>query len=174
MAAKLAVAKSGRLPVGSGVGLYGYDYDQQAKKRVTKEEGAVAVRLAFEWRLSRVNDYQIAVQLNELGFRTKQGARWQHRTVSRMLANESYAGVDYYGRFRWRRLEGNRVEVTPRPEDEVVRIEGFTPAIISRSVFDRAQELKCEPRAVVRAEKKSYLLTGFSRCLKCGAAVVGS
>ena len=174
MATKMAVARSGRLPVGTGVGLYGYDYDRVAKKRDINEAEAVAVRLAYEWRLAGMNDYQIAVKLNEMGFRTKRGKRWQHRTVSRMLANESYVGVDYYGRFRWRRLEGKKVEVTPRPADEVVRIEGFTPPIISRPVYELAQEIREEPRAVVRAGKKEYLLTSFSRCLTCDGPVSGA
>ena len=108
MSTKLAIAKSGRLPVGTGAGLFGYDYDRQNKKRSINEEEAVAVRMGFQWRLDRVNDYQIAVRLNLKGFRTKRGCAWQHRTVSRMLANESYAGVDYYGRYRWRRVEGKR------------------------------------------------------------------
>ena len=56
----------------------------------------------------------------------------------------------------------------------MVRIEGFTPPIISRSVFDRAQEVKCEPKALVRSDKKAYLVTGFSRCMSCGTPVVGS
>ena len=174
MATKKAAAKAGRMPVGTGVGLFGYDFDRETKKRVINELEAYVVRLGFGMRIARTNDYQIAVKLNEMGFRTKQGKLWQHRTVGRMLANESYAGVDYYGRYRWRRLEDKKVEVTPQPAEEVVRIEGYTPPIISRAVFERAQELREEPRAVVRAEKKEYVLTGFSRCLTCGGRVSGA
>ena len=131
--------------------------------------------MAFQLRLNRLNDYQIKSRLQELGFRSKRGEVLQHRTVSRMLSNESYVGVDYYGRFRWRKVEGNKKrEVTARPEEEWVRIEGFTPPIISRDVFDRAQDIKCEPSTRVISERKEYIMTGFSRCLTCASAVVGA
>ena len=171
---KAAIAKSGRLPVGCGAGLFGYDYLRNTKERVVNESEAAVVRLAFALALGGMNDFQIAQKLNEMGFRTKRGAKWEHRTVSRMVANESYVGVDYYGRHRWRRLEGNVREVTPRPEEEVIRIEGFTPPIISRAVFDSVQERKCEPRPRATPSKKAYLLTSFSRCMSCGLPVVGA
>ena len=104
MKAKRDIAKSGRMPVGGGAGLYGYDYDRVIKKRVINEAEAVAVRTAFELRLNRLNDNQIKSRLEELGFRSKKGKVLQHRTVSRMLSNESYAGMDYYGRCRWRKV----------------------------------------------------------------------
>ena len=175
MKAKRHIAKSGRMPVGGGAGQYGYDYDHVIQKRVINEAEAVAVRTAFELRFNRLNDNQIQSRLEELGFRSKKGKVLQHRTVSRMLSNESYAGMDCYGRCRWRKVEGTKKrEVTPLPKEEWIPIDDFTPPIISRAVFDRAQEIKCDPSTRVVSEKKQCVMTGFSRGSGCTAAVVGS
>ena len=54
MRGKAAVARAGRLPVGSGPGLYGYDYDKTAKCRTVRDSEASVVRvvrgLSEPWR----------------------------------------------------------------------------------------------------------------------------
>ncbi len=44
---KTAIAKSGRLPVGSGAGLYGYGYLRETKERVVNEAESAVVGIAF-------------------------------------------------------------------------------------------------------------------------------
>ena len=44
---KVAVAKNGRMPVGTGLGLYGYRYDKQTKKREVLDQEATTVRNIF-------------------------------------------------------------------------------------------------------------------------------
>ena len=57
---KAAVAKSGRLPNGTGSGLYGYDYDPALKIRVINEVEAAVVRRMFQWASIGVSVHQIA------------------------------------------------------------------------------------------------------------------
>ena len=171
---KAAVARTGRLPNGTGAGLYGYDYDKTNKVRVVKEVEANVVRMMFQWSCEGVSTYQIAVRLNERGIPTKRGSKWHPLGVRRILENRAYTGVQSYGEHRYRKVSGGKRTVTPNPASEVIRIEGFTPAIISLEVHELANERIKSRQAVVRESGRRYLLTGFVRCLLCGSRVVGA
>ena len=174
MRGKEAVARSGRLPNGTNTGLFGYDYDRVKMVRTINETEAIAVRLMFQWASEGVNTYQIAKRLNELNIRTKKGCNWHPLAVGRVLRNCAYTGVQYYGVNRYRKVSNKKRTVTPRPESEVIRIEGFSPPIISQELFEvvgeRLKVRQCQP---TKSDRK-YMMTGFSKCLKCGAPVVGA
>ena len=173
-AGKSAVARTGRLPNGTGAGLYGYDYDKTYKVRIVKEEEANVVRMMFQWACEGVSTYQIAVRLNELGIPTKRGSKWHPLGVRRILGNRAYTGVQFYGENQYRKVSGGKRKVTANPSSEIIRIEGFTPAIISVEVYELAQERMESRQAVVKESGRQYLLTGFVRCMFCGGRVVGA
>ena len=174
MRAKAEVAKSGRLPNGTNTGLYGYDYDKIAKVRTINETEAGAVRLMFQWASEGVSVYQIAKRLNQSNIRTKKGCLWHPLGVKRILDNPAFTGVQFYGVNRYRKVSNNKRSVTPRPAGEVIRIEGFSPPIITGELFDTVQErLKVQQCRATKSARK-YLVTGFSSCPKCGAPLVGS
>ena len=83
MRSKEKVARSGRLPNGTNVGLFGYDYDKIKKIRTIKELEAATVRLIFQLASEGVNTYQIAKRLNVQGIRTKMGCYWHPLGVRR-------------------------------------------------------------------------------------------
>ena len=174
MRGKEAVARGGRIPNGTGPGLFGYDYDPLTKKRTVKDEEAVVVRLIFQWAGEGVNRNQIAKRLNQLGYRTKRGFLWDASGVTRLLKNQAYTGVQRYGEKRYRSLGGGRRSVTKRAEGEVITVEGFTPPIISQAVFGLVQEKMGVGQARVTGAPARYLLTGFVRCAECGGRVSGS
>ena len=174
MRAKEAVARSGRLPNGTNSGLYGYDYDKTNKVRTVNETEAPAVRLMFQWSSEGVNTYQIAKRLNELQIRTKKGCLWSPLGVRRILRNCAYTGIQYYGVNRYRKVSNKKRIVTPRPESEVVRIEGFSPPIISQELFDAVQERMKVKQCTETVPDRKYMMTGFSKCLKCGSPIVGA
>ena len=94
--------------------------------------------------------------------------------VGRVLRNCAYTGVQYYGVNRYRKVSNKKRTVTPRPESEVIRIEGFSPPIISQELFEVVGErLKVRQCQATKSDRK-YMMTGFSKCLKCGAPVVGA
>ena len=174
MRGKRAVAESGRLPNGTGAGLYGYDYDSIAKVRTINEEEAVVVLQANLWAVEGVSVYQIAVRFNEKNIPTKQGKKWFPIGILRMLRNRAYTGVQTYGENRYRKKKGGGRTVTPRPEGEVVIIEGFTPQIISHELYSLVQKrLDCRQAKVERVTRL-YFLTGHLSCWECGGPVVGA
>ena len=71
-------------------------------------------------------------------------------------------------------MSNNKRSVTSRPANEVIRIEGFSPPIISQEMFDAVQERLKVRQCWANKSDRKYLLTGFSTCPKCGAPLVGA
>ena len=170
---KRAAAKEGRMPNGTGPGLFGYDYDKEHQVRTINEAEAVIVRMMFRWSAEGVATYQIGVRLNEKGILTKKGCMWQAAGVRRVLNNPAYTGVQPYGQNRYRKVKGNKRVVTPRPPEEEVTLVGYSPPIICKELFDRVQESLAIRQSKHTPSKHRYLLTGFAKCIKCGSPIVG-
>ena len=171
---KRKIAESGRLPIGIGAGLYGYDYDRQTKKRTVNEHEATIVMRMFKQYVEGRSLYAIARDLNESGVKTKRGCLWHPLTVRRIVENLCYKGETWYGKYRCTSVRGGKVERVERPESERIRVDGFTPRIVSDAVFGQAQDQLLMPKAQNRKPHKQYLLTGFARCELCAAPVVGA
>ena len=174
LAGEAAVAKSGRLPNGTGAGLYGCDYDPALKVRVINQAEAAVVRRMFQWASDGVSIHQIATRLNGNHIPTKKGSLWYQQSVKHLLSNRAFTGVQFYGQRRYRKVKGDKRVVTDRPESEWIRIDGFTPPIITAELFEAVQERLTIRQAMYRKPKNPYLLTGFMRCGKCGTPVVGA
>ncbi len=174
MRGKMQTARLGRLPNGTGSGLYGYDYDRVNKVRLLNEEEAVVVRQAFQWCYNGWTVYRIALRLNEMGIPTKRGKKWHPINVRRMLENPAYTGRHFYGRKRYRKVSGNKIEVTDRPESEWIQLEDFTPPLVSAEVYEAVHKrLEVQQARTVDGHRR-YLLTGFGRCPTCGTKIVGT
>ena len=171
---KDAVARSGRLPTGTGAGLFGYDYNKDTKTRTINEEEANVVRMVFKWASEGNSFFQIAVKLNDLNLPTKKGCKWQPLTIRRLLENRAYTGIQFYGENRYRKVKGGKREVTPRPSSEVILIEGFSPPIIFQELFDLVQSRLTFRQARMTKSQHRYLLTGYAKCMSCGSPVVGA
>jgi len=150
---KAAVARMGRLPVGTGAGLYGYDYDRTNRVRVVKEDEATVVRMMFEWASEGVGRYRIAMRLNELGLPTKTGSKWRPQGVGRVLENPAYTGIQFYAPKRTSKVRCRKLKDTANPSSEVIRIDGFTPAIISKELYDLVQDRVRARRTVVEGSE---------------------
>ena len=149
MRAREVIAKSGRLPHGSNAGPFGYDYDSIRKERTINEAEAAVVRLMFQWASQGVRTFRIARKLNAMDVRTRKGRSWRPTAVRRVLNNSAYAGVDFYGKSRSQKEGHHKRSVASRAADEVIRIEGFSPPIITAQLFEEVQQrLKpCQGRA---------------------------
>ena len=160
MEGKEKTALKGRLPCGGP--LYGYDYDSKEKIRTINEEQAAVVRLVFQMCFEGVSPFMTGVEVTERGIRGPRGGFLEARSILRILKNESYAGVDYYGLYRCRGSKGQKRTIIARKPEDVIRITGFTPPIISRELFDAVQE-RLKMRQAKSSSERTYLLTGFTR-----------
>ena len=169
MRGRRAVALAGRVPVGSPDGIYGYDYVKATKERVVNNDEAEVVKRIFRLFVDGWSMYRISKKLNEEGIPTKTGRRWQGSSIKAILANMSYIGIDYYGKTKVVLGSDGKKKVVTVPQEEWIEIRGYTTPIISKEVFEKAQERlgAIQERYGGRNERR-YMLTGIAVCGRCG------
>ncbi len=90
-------------------------------------------------------------------------------TVSRMLANEAYAGVMVQGKQRVVSYKvHDRVSV---PKEQWIRVQNAQPAIISAEQFEKVQALAEKNTRVTKKSGALTLFAGFLKCADCEKAM---
>jgi site-specific DNA recombinase len=179
MRGKAKRARSGRLPQGTGKGIYGYRYSHETGKREMDNTQATIVQRIFERFCDGEGCSKIASALNRDDVAAFAGGRWHPLTIRRMLLNETYTGRTTYRRTRaelTRNGPGSKRQrrVEPRPESEWIDVPGATPPIVSRALFAKAQTILHDPsRRLLGRPTRRYHLRGHLRCLICGTPMVG-
>jgi site-specific DNA recombinase len=167
---KQAVLKSGTLPQGCGIGIYGYRWDSATKKRIPLEHEAKVVQSMFQMVAGGKSVFSVARALNEASVPSKSGRKWEARTVSRIVRNPAYCGLTYFGQTS--RVNGKLVK---KPADSWVLLPDVTPPIITSDLFDDVQDKLAKSKELHPGRAKhDYPLTGFAVCDKCGSPLVGS
>jgi len=165
---KQAMLKNGKLPQGTGIGIYGYQWIKEYKKRIPIEREAKIVRRMFEMVAEGYSCFKIARILNEEGVRTKSGRKWEAPTVSRIVRNPAYMGITYFGQTSGKNRE-------KKPQESWYVLLDVTPAIISKEMFERVQTALTKSKELHPGKAKhEYPLTGFAVCGYCGSPLVGS
>ena len=165
---KQAMLKNGKLPQGTGIGIYGYQWIKEYKKRIPIEREAKIVKRMFEMVAIGDSCFRIARTLNEESIPTKSGKKWEARTVSSIVSNPAYMGITYFGRTSGKNRE-------KKPKESWYLLPKVTPAIISRELFERAQAALARSKELHPGRAKhEYPLTGFAVCGYCGSPLVGS
>ena len=165
---KQAMLKSGKLPQGTGIGIYGYQWIREYKKRTPIEREAKVVQRMFEMVAQGDSCFKIARTLNKETIPTKSGKKWEARTVSRIVRNPAYMGVTYFG-------QTSGKEHKKKPQESWHVLPDVTPAIISKELFERAQDALARSKELHPGKAKhEYPLTGFAVCGYCGSPLIGS
>ena len=107
----------------------------------------------------------IADRLTDKGYRARGGRPLASFTLQHILTNEALVGTLSYGK---RPRKGN-------PAQEVVRVAGFFPAILSEEEWDRLQERLTIRRESSRGKTHAsvYVLSGIAKCGSCGGPMAG-
>ena len=157
-----------------GVPLYGYSVGED-RHYIINEAEAPAVRMAFEMRFNRCGYGEIITALTDAGYRTRKGRIFTKNVLHDMLANEKYAGVFIYNRAAPAARDGKRNSHASKSEDQIIRIPGGMPAIVSREIFDGVQ-------LIMKADKHSgggrahakriYPASGLVYCAVCGSSMI--
>ncbi len=170
--------------VGKGKPPYGYTYaDGQF---IIVESEAAVIRMVYQWYIEGdesgsgpMVDERIARRLSEMRTPTpyekfvRHKARrvhtlgfWHGTQVRVILRNETYAGIWRYGK-----KIGKNGKCGKRPLEEQIAVN--VPAIISRAIFQAAQEQReYNKQMSKRNAKREYLLRGLITC-NCGYKMVG-
>jgi site-specific DNA recombinase len=162
----------------SGIDLYGYRRDKEARTRAVHEGEAAVVRQVFRWvGEDRLPISEVVRRLNESGTPPPSAGkvtyddpdrvpRWGKGAVQRILRNPAYKGEAYAWRYRRSKTNGRLI----RPEEEWIRLPGeVSPAIVSPELWQAAQDrLDSNTGAETRNQARPYLLRGHIYCGVCG------
>jgi len=171
MRGKLARLKEGKLPQGTGIGIYGYQWEKVTGCRTVIDAEANVVQNIFAMALRGDGFRKIALELNKAGIKSKSGSNWHPQTIRGILTNEAYTGKTYFRKTK--RI--SKTKVTSRPREEWIPLRNITPPIISEEMFSRTQEVLHQAKQARPIKQNSpYLLTGFIRCSKCGSRICGT
>lgn len=150
---------------------FGYDLGRSGEY-IPDQKEAPWVKKIFDLCASGYRPQQIARHLNEHGVRTKAGAMFSSSTVIRILENEIYKG-DYIMHKYY--VNAERKEVRNRGEVDAWYIKDDHPALVSRKLWDRAQEQLSVMReylstgSVVGAlDEETYPYKSQIFCAECG------
>ena len=91
----------------------------------------------------------------------------------KLVDNPAYFGLNYYGRTRSFRDKDGKRKTVERPKEEWVTIRGYTPAIISESLYNLVKKQHVEPPALNGPNMK-YFLSGRLLCGACGTSQTGA
>ncbi len=111
------------------------------------DENAPIVKRIFEMFVNeKLGRKKITKWLNSNNYKTSAGRSFQEKTVLDILRNEVYVGNIVYGKTRYEYIENeDSTKKTQRtvhlPESEWIRTENAHPAIITKELFNQAQEL---------------------------------
>lgn len=106
--------------------------------RTGRPEEIATVRWIFEaFVQSRINETDIARQLNARGIAHHRGTTWNNQMIGRILRDEAYVGNTLYNRTS-NKLRRQRVA---NPKAKWVRGEKAHEPIIPRNLFDEAQRI---------------------------------
>jgi site-specific DNA recombinase len=171
MRGKQALVKQGKLPQGTGIGIYGYQWDKTTGKRTIVEHEAKIVQKIFTMASRGSSFNKIATELNNQGIKSKSGSLWYPLTIRRILNNPTYTGKTYYGMSK----RVGKTKVVAQPQENWTLLPDITPPIITDEVFKQAQEaIKLAKQSRPVKPNAHYLLTSLVKCSKCGSPVIGT
>lgn len=147
-----------------------YGFNLTDGQLIVNEEEAETIRRIFDLYLQGFGKQAIATKLNADGIRRKHGNdRWHHSTVDYVLNNERYMGDALLQKsFTTETLPFRKVR--NHGEQPKYYVENSNPPIVSREIYQTAQELQRGRKTGNCKKNPSYPLTGILRCPDCGRA----
>ncbi len=148
----------------------GYQVDKTTKMLVIDPFEAGIVRVIFQRVLDGDGYKQIARYLNENGFCSKNNKPFSANSIHNILINEKYIGNYIFNRAVGKDVDGKRNNHASKSDEDIIRIDGIVPQIISREDFERvATILKSRKHlSAGNKAKEVYLLSGKIECGCCG------
>jgi len=154
----------------------GYDVDPNTRKLIINEYEAEAVRIIFKRTLECYGYSEIIDELNHIGYKTKRGLPFTKTSIFSILLNEKYTGVYIYNRSAPKDVDGKRNGHKYKDPEDIVRIEGAVPVIISVDDYKMVQKKLKNRKKTQKSSraKEVYLLRTKMVCGVCGGAYIGT
>lgn len=168
---------------------YGYKKVNEGKRKRLEivPEQAEIVKMIFDFYVGGMGEKLIVNYLNgdnKSGktYPSYRGGVWGISSVQRILQNENYTGYTVYGRHTVETsyndlsdLMNRGKKLVQKPKNEWERTPFQThEAIISREVFEKAQEIRLLRGGGERGGRRSFVnvFAKFIFCAECGSAMV--
>ena len=140
------------------------------------EKEAEAVRLIFELYTSpqfRLGCKRIVQQLNQRGYKTREGCAWLGNYVNKIINNPAYAGYTTYDEAAYEERLPSRL-----PRHKQALFPGQHEPLITSELWHKAQQIKETENTIRRPHpgmkpNASFSLTGIVRCPSCGSRLIG-
>ncbi len=149
----------------------GYKFVDDNKFPVIDEDEAKAVRFIFDAYLDTKSTSEVKHRLEENRIKTKRGKTWTSKTISDILRNPFYIGTY---RYNYRYSPHGKI----RPEKDWVVVEDNHPAIISKSVYSKANaqlDANHKARGGDRTRgNHTHIFKGLFHCEKCHKNYIAS
>jgi site-specific DNA recombinase len=154
----------------------GYDIDRESKKYVLNETEAITIREIFKLYNEGSGYNKIIGELNAKGYKTKNGNYFGKNSIHDILCNEKYTGVYVFNRSASKAYDGTRNNHESKDDEDIIRVPGGVPTIISQEDFDKTQQrMKVNKRSPgAYTAKETYLLSGLVFCGECGRRMTGN
>jgi len=152
-----------------GKAAYGYEV-VDGEYRINVEESLI-VRKIFDWFLNEsLGPLAISAKLNQLGIPSKGGKAWTEGRIRDLMKLEALTGTFIYNR-KYRKGKSQ----IKRPSEEWIVVEDHHQPIISKEMFERANQILYARKTGARKHfsSDSYLLSGLVVCVHCGGKMVG-
>ena len=153
-------AKLGK-PLG-GQASYGYEWDKATNKlMVNKKEGPIR-KLMYDIFLRTKRKHSTAAELNELGYRTRNGSKFTGNTVGRLIQDPNAKGQR---RANYTKSTGDKKHWNLKPKEDWV----ITPceAVISEEVWNECNRILDGQYKKRTGRKTVHLFAGLVSCT-CG------
>lgn len=147
----------------------GYKMNQETKiPYIIPDEAQMIQKIYYDYAYKGKSFLDIARDLNNLGYNTRRGGKFEQRTVKYILENPYYIG-----KIRWNRQDRNNHTI--KEISEWIISDGSHEKIINEELFHLVQEqIKTNTRAFKSRNTNSlhHWLTGMVRCSCCGHTLI--
>ena len=152
MRGKQAYLQLGKLPQGTGIGIYGYTWNKENKTREVNQFEATVIRDVFKRIALGESIISVARTLNNNCIPSKGKKLWHSLTIRRLIHNSAYVGKTYF---------------------KGVLLPDVSPAIVDEELFQAANAQLNKPKVRTGRPKHEYLLKNHVFCAICGKPLVG-
>lgn len=139
----------------------GYTFDEKYNLVIVEEEARL-VQEVFQlyihkgWGVTKIAKY-----MNDFST-TKEGGKWDNKTVRNIVTNPTYAGYNHFKPQHW-------------PDESRIQTEGQHEPLVSREDFEKVKQFR-QRRAEGHMSRRSfeYAFSGIVKCARCGANYTGN
>ncbi|WEZ09601.1 recombinase family protein [Priestia flexa] len=158
--------------------LLGYERNESGEFVINENEAEI-VRLTFHLYTEKlIGTKELALTLNDMGYRSKTGKLFNASTVKRILTNEKYFGKVILNKYTKPPVTNQIRTRRLRAEDEQKYISDGIPAIIDQETFDKAAKIlhkrvkEMSDGSKVGIRKVKAIFYNKLVCSKCGSYFV--